>query len=333
MQAAEYLKAPAEHAPGPLVVVFGADRFFKSHALEAVCRQLFGGEDAELGLTRVPGKSADLRQVLDDLSMVSMWGDRTAVLIEDGDDFVKDHRKELEKYFDKPAKKSVLILDVRTWASTTRLAKRAAEIGLSIDCAPLKPAETPRWLTDYCPSTYGKALKRPAAALLLELVGNDLGLLDTELAKLSAAAGSSQEISEELVRTLVGGWRAETTWSMLDAVRDGNVDRALQLLDKLLTAGEAPLKLLGGINYNFRPLADATEASRKGVNLREALTHAGVKPFNLDASMQYLKRIGRPRAELLYQRLLTADRELKGASQLPERLVFERLLLQLAGKL
>ena len=69
------------------------------------------------------------------------------------------------------------------------------------------------------------------------------------------------------------------------------------------------------------------------VNLREALTHAGVKPFNLDASMQYLKRIGRPRAELLYQRLLTADRELKGASQLPERLVFERLLLQLAGKL
>jgi DNA polymerase-3 subunit delta len=333
MQAAAYLKAPVENPAGPVVVVFGADRFFKARSLAAVCGQLFGGEDDEMGLTRLPGRTAELSQVLDDLSMVSMWGDRKAVLIEDADDFVKDHRKELEKYFDKPAKKSVLILDVKSWTSTTRLAKRAAEIGLVIDCAPLKPAETPRWLTEYCPSAYGKALKRPAAALLLELVGNDLGLLDTELAKLSAAAGASKEISEELVRALVGGWRAETTWSMLDAVRDGHVDRALKLLDKLLTAGEAPLKLLGGINYNFRPLAEATESSRKGVNLRDALVQAGVKPFNLDASMQYLKRIGRPRAERLYERLLTADRELKGASQLPDRLVFERLLLQLSGKL
>ena len=119
---------------------------------------------------------------------------------------------------------------------------------------------------------------------------------------------------------------------MLDAVRDGQLAVALELLDKLLVSGEHPLKLLGGINYVYRQLAQATELSRQGVPLPAAISQAGVKPFQAQAATAYLKRIGRPRAEKIYRQLLQADLDLKGASQIPERVLMERLLMQLGGK-
>ena len=54
--------------------------------------------------------------------------------------------------------------------------------------------------------------------------------------------------------------------------------------------------------------------------------------MNLGPAQSYLKRLGRPRAERMLQLLLAADRDLKGSSQLPDRMVMERLLWQLSGK-
>jgi DNA polymerase-3 subunit delta len=153
------------------------------------------------------------------------------------------------------------------------------------------------------------------------------------LAKLSAYVGDRPRIEAEDVRSVVGGWKAETTWAMTDAVRDGNLGLAISCLDKLLTAGEAPQRILGGINFVFRKYARATELARQGIGLPAALQQAGVFPRDTSASAAYLRRIGRPRAEQLYGRLLTADQDLKGSSRLPYRLQLEQLLVGLSGRL
>lgn len=333
MHATAFLKKPADQTSGPIVVLYGGERFLKQEALRAVCeKELGAAEGDDIGLVRMTGKDADLADVVDALLTVSMWNPRQLVLVEDADEFVTKFRAGLEKYLERPAKKSALVLDVKSWPSNTRLAKKTAEIGLPVDCGPLKPADLQTWLVEQARTRHGSKLDRQAAQLLVELAGTDLALLDQELAKLAAYVGESHEIDSQSVEKLVGGWKAETTWKMLDAARDGQVGAALQLLDKLVTAGEHPLKLLGGINYVYRQLAQATEVSRRGTPLNEALIQSGVKPFLVQPAIAYLRRIGRPRAEQLYQWLVQADLDLKGASSLSERTVMERLLLQLAGK-
>ncbi len=327
MHAVEFLKPATLDIPA-VVALTGTQRHFKSQALARLRQTVI--DDDDTSLTRFTGKDVDLQTVSDELRTVSMWGDRRLVIVDDADEFVTKYRGGLEKYAEAPAKKSVLVLDVGTWMKTTRLAKQVAKTGLEIDCSPLKGAELIRWLNTAANETYGVKLDRDASALLIELIGEEPGLLDTELSKLSAYVGERKRIVLDDVQGLVGGWRTETTWFMTDAVREGRVPDALDALDQLLNAGEAPQKLLGGIGFVFRKLAHATELARQEP-LDQALQHAGVFPRDMGLATAYLRRIGRTKAERIIAAIVAADAGMKGTSRLPERIQMERLLVMLSG--
>ncbi len=332
MHATDYLKNPTKQDVPPLVVLHGGEWQLKQSALRAIVTHVLGGdEEDDLSVTRFPGKETELRSVRDELLTVSMFANQRIVIVDEADEFITKHRDSLESYADEPARSSTLILNCKSWRKNTRLAKKFAASGLEIDCSELAGSRLTKWLTEQARDQHGKQLQRDAAGLMVELVGTGLALLDQELGKLAAYTGDRDQITAEDVHALVGGWKAETTWAMTNAVRDGNVAFALQCLDQLLNAGEAAPKLLGGINFVFRKLSQATERSRTGVPLNVALKDSGVFPRDIDATAHYLRRIGRPRAEQILARLLRADADLKGASRIPERLQMERLLLDLAG--
>lgn len=329
MHAIEFVRQPPDNTP-PVIVLSGGQRHLKQGAV-AVLRKLIIDDD-DNSLTRFAGSDATLQAVSDELHTVSMWGDRRLVIVDQADDFVTEYRAGLEKLVDKPAKKSVLILDVDKWPKTTRLYKQVQAKGLDIECTELKGPQLMKWLQDSAKQSYGQILSREAASLLIELVGEEFGLLDTELAKLATYTGQKGKIEVDDVKSLVGGWRAETTWEMTDAARDNDLDLALGALDRLLAAGEPGLKLLGGISFVFKKFAQATEMARNCA-LDQALRTAGVFPAAIGPGQTYLRRLGRAKAERILQRLLEVDAGIKGASPLPERLLLERLLVELSGRL
>ncbi len=327
MHAVDFLKNDSPTIP-PVVVLAGNQAHFQHAVIVRLRESVIGDDDA--GQTRFAGKEIDFKTVIDELRTVSMWGDRRMVIVDDADDFVSDHRSALEKYVEAPAKKSVLVLQVKSWPKTTRLAKQLAQSGLDIECSELKGAALSKWLVDTAKEAHHVTLQRDAAALLIELIGEELGMLAQELDKLATFVGPKQTITAEAVRGLVGGWRTETTWAMTDGVRDGHLAEALHALDQLLDAGEAPLKLLGGIGFVFRKLAYATELSRSQP-LPQALKDAGVFPRDVTAAEQYLRRMGRAKAERLLHMLVSIDSGLKGSNPLPDRVQMEHLLFRLSG--
>lgn len=331
MHATAYLSKPDDAARAPVVVMHGEESHLKQAALKALIQRVLAGEDADFNCSRHSGEEVEFKAVRDELLTVSMFSTARVVVVEEADDFVQRNRAALEDYLERPARASVLVLDVKSWPKNTRLAKRLPAVGLELECTELTGGALHKWLADELASRCSKQLSRDAAALLVELAGNSLGLLAQELDKLAAYAGQRDRITIDDVRAIVGGWKAETTWEMLNAVRDGRPDAALAALDKLLRAGEPAVKLLGGINYVYRKLAEATERSRGGANLRAALQSANVFRSEIDAAERYLRRIGRSRAEQILTLLTTADAGLKGGSRMSERLQLEHLLLALSG--
>ncbi|HEX3659466.1 MAG TPA: DNA polymerase III subunit delta [Pirellulales bacterium] len=319
-----------------VVAVFGDEAFLKREVRQHVERAVLGGDDAEMSLTRLSGDKLELRDVLDELSTMALFGSgRRLVWIEEADDFVSRYRGELEDYVSRPSSGGVLVLDVASWPTNTRLAKSVSATGLAIDCKPPAANSVLKWLVAWARQRHGAQLDRRAAEELLEMIGPELGLLDQELAKLASAA-SDNKITSQLVDELVTGGRAKTTWEMLDAAASGDARTALAQLDQLLRAGENPIGLLAQMGSSLRRFAAATRAieaaeqAGRRMNVRSALESAGFKPFLLGKAEGQLKKLGRQRGGQLLRWLLEADLGLKGASSASGRVVLEQLVVRLS---
>jgi DNA polymerase-3 subunit delta len=301
---------------------------------------VLGADQDEFSLTVFAGRSGvALRDVLDALATASLFGGgRRMVVVDEADDFVSEYRAELEDYVAKPARNGVLVLDVKTWPSTTRLAKAVAASGLAFECKPLNEQQTKRWLVDRAKSRYEVRLDAAATDALLELLPPELGILDQELAKLSLLVGKAGTIDPNLVTENVGGWRTRTTWEMVDAAAEGRAAEALEQLGRLIAAGEKPHGLLPQMSHSLRQLAAATqmiesaEAAGSRISLQSALQQAGVPPFKTATAERQLRQLGRERARELTAWLLAADLAIKGhnSSDARARMELERLIVELS---
>jgi DNA polymerase-3 subunit delta len=212
----------------------------------------------------------------------------------------------------------VLVLEVKTWPSNTRLAKAVATHGLTIECKSPPERQLKTWLTRRAKATHNATLDAAAADALLELVPPELGILVQEMDKLALVAGEKRVIDVSLVRENVGGWRVRAAWDMIDAAADGRASDALAQLDRIISAGEKPHGLLPQMASTLRRFATAmeliesAEARRQRLPLRNALSQAGVLPFKLNDAERQLRQIGRGRARQLTRWLLAADLAMKG---------------------
>ncbi|MCC6125776.1 MAG: DNA polymerase III subunit delta [Pirellulales bacterium] len=337
LHALEYLDRPEKNPPRPVCVVYGDEPFLRRQAILKLREAVLGGEEGDFSFSAVDGDKAEWRDVLENLSTVAMFGGgQRLVLVEEADDFVTRYRGELEGYVAKPSRTGVLALELASFPSNTRLYKSVAAEGLVIDCSTPAPAKLTKWLVDWAKKFHRTNLAPAAANELVEIIGPELGLLDQEIAKLALAAGG-ESIEPRMVKQYVGGWRAKTTWEMLDLALDGKVREAMLQLDRLLSSGEQPIGILAQISASLRRFAAATrlmllaEAAGRRTALPDALQRAGMKPFVLQKSAIQLRRLGRGRGAKLYEWLLEADLDLKGDSAMPPRLILERLIVRLAA--
>jgi DNA polymerase-3 subunit delta len=331
MDSLAFLDRPPKGKPQPIYVLPGDEDFLKRQVVQALRRSILGEEDEGFGYSPQAGDKAVWAAVHDELQTLPFLGGYRLVVIDGADPFVTNYRQKLEKYVAAPSSTGVLVLVVNTWPANTRLAKLIDANGTIVCNAPAT-ARLPEWCARWCQAQHGKQLAAPAAQLLVELIGPEMGLLAQELAKLAAYAGDAARIDSRDVDKLVGNSRAEEVWSIFDAVAAGNAGEALSVLDRLFDQGSAPQQILGAVSYQVRLLARAGRLHSQGKPLPSVLAGLGLYRDRADRAAAQMRHLGPRRLARLYDWLLDLDLGIKGGSQLPERLQFERLIVRLARK-
>ena len=330
MDALAFLEKPGRSRPQAVYVLHGDEDFLKRQALSVLRGLVLGPEGSDFGLSSHDGDRATFAAVHDELATLPFLAPRRLVVVSGADPFVTRYRPALEKYVAQPAPTGVLVLDVKSWPATTRLAKLVpAEATLSCKAPPA--SRVPPWCVKWAAERHGKQLAQTAAGLLVDLVGPDMGQLDQELTKLAVYVGPAARIEAADVDRLVGSSRAESTWKIFDAIGEGQGGAALAILGRLFEQGEDPIRILAAFSLQLRRLAQAYRRNRQGQPLALALSEVGVPPFATRGAEQQLRHLGRRRAERLYDWLLETDLGLKGSSALPPRTLLERLVVRLAA--
>ena len=322
----DFLGKKKRGEPPGLMAAHGDSDFLRREAKLAVRSWIVGEEGSDFAYSSSEGDDAGAAAI-DELYTPPFIGDRRLVVIEQADDFVSKNRPMLEKLAREPSPVGTLLLDVRTWASNTKLAQAAP---LAIQCATPKDHLTAGWIAKWCEQRHGKRIYHATAARLVEATGNELGVIDQELAKLATFVGERESITIEDVAKLVVGKGDENVFKVLDLALDNRLPDSLRELDRALSAGEHPVKLMAIISGQLRKFGEAARRAMMNIPLDVALREAGVPHFAVADAERRLKRLGRDRAADLYRETLEADLAIKGGKEIAPRVVLERLLAWLA---
>lgn len=256
----------------PIYIVFGPETFLRGEAVRAVCDRVLGDADRVLALSEYDGSSTgtELAQVLDDLRTLPFLTERRLVAVRDADSFISRYREQIEVYLDKPSPTGVLLLDCRSCPGNTKIHKKAAKIGEVIECKAFKGRQVAGWVADRAKSVHGLQIDARATALLCDLIGDDLGVLDAELQKIALYAGSRKRITVDDIHALVGQHREEEVWGILSALAAGDQARAMTLWEEVWqTDRAASARAVAGIAFKVRQLLAAKRAEKGGATMSE----------------------------------------------------------------
>jgi DNA polymerase-3 subunit delta len=331
MDSLTFLAKKATTKIQPVYVVHGDEDFLKRQVLQALRALVLGEQNDDFAMSAYAGDTVDYATVMDDLRTLPFFGPRRLVVVDNADNFVTRYRAALEKAIGNLPSSGSLVLDVKTWPATTRLAKMIDDKG-TIVCKAPAAAKLAAWCVESATTNYGKQLTSSSAALLVDLVGQEMGVLDQELQKLAAYVGNRARIGEEDVDKLVGRSQGANIWKTFDVMGDGDVKEALEILERLLDAGEEPIRIMGAFSMKLKQLAQAGRLAQQGQPLASALQEAGVPTFYLPACVKLMKHLGRARTNRLYEWLLEINMDLRGDSTLAPRALLERLVIRLARK-
>ncbi len=334
-----WLAKPDEFPLNPVCAVFGDESFLRREILHALRTRVMGADaEQDFSYTSFDGSTVTWSGVVEELSTFSMFGPQQRLVVVTGaDDFVSKNKDILEAYIPQPVSTGILVLEMNTCASNTRVYKLLEEHGTLVDCRTPGDAEITAWIQIRARNHHGFQIAPDATRTLLEQVGGEMGLLDQELQKLSLTADKEKPVQAADIRKLSGSWRQQQAWDLVDYVLDGKSPEAMQCLERLLAAGEAPIMLVAAMSASLRRLATATRlilsAEKEGrkLSVDEALKTAGVNPYFLQKTRSQLQRLGRHRGEMLLPLLVELDFDLKGDSPLDARLLMERFILRLAA--
>lgn len=166
----------------------------------------------------------------------------------------------------------------------------------------------------------GIDLDPDAAALLADRVGPQLMLLRQEIEKASLLAGPGETVTRKHVEATVAAVAEESIWDLTDAIGQGRVSDAIDLLDRLLAQGSAPPAILGALASHFRRLVRVGHGEAPGG-----------PPFVVRKLEQQARRYPARRLVTCLRAIHRADVELKGASVMRADRALEQLVLGLAS--
>ncbi len=314
----------------PIYVIAGKEESLVNEKCREMLDELVEPSERATGLFKADPKEVTAADILDELRTAPFLTDKRVVVIKGADDFVSNNRELLEKYFDNPCPTGIFILTVNSWPGNTRLAKKLLNVGKLISVAQPKAWQLPSRLMQYASDAYSKNLSKDTAQLLVELVGDDLVRLYSEIDKLALFADSEKTITTGHVEKLIGHNRIFGAFAVIDKCLAGNAGAAVERLRNMFASDKSTeFTVVGAFAYHLRRMFNAKVLLEKGVRQAEITNQLRIwgnkDSFFAQLSKMTLKQIGDG-----IQQLADIDYAIKTGRTKPQ-VAIEQLVLTLAS--
>lgn len=312
----------------PVYLLMGSDRPKIARAVRRL-RDRFGPDSTEHLSARDTG-AADVVASCNALGLFG-GGDGRLVIVDDVHTWKAPEVKELAVYLATPSPETVLALVADELKSDSVLAKAVAKVGqvLAYDVPKRK---LPEWVGEQF-ARFGARATPDACRALVEIVGDDLDELTTEIDKLATWAGGDT-VEEQHVTRLAAG-RAETAiFAVTDAWGKRDVGATLRSAEELMErshrarSGEL-MRIVASMVGHVGRVRRCQKLAEEGVRPRDAASTLKMHPFVAEKAFAQATNYSAEELAQAVVRLAELDAASKGGSRLPADLELERTLVEI----
>lgn len=304
----------------PVYLLTGTDKPKISRALERLRARFPEGAVEHLSADGASGEEA----VAACLALGLFEGGRL-VIVEGVDRWKAADAKRVAAYLADPTPGTVLALCGDDLKAGSALVKACAKAG-DVRTWNVQKRKLPEWVAEQF-ARLGASADKEACEALVELVGEDLGALASEVEKLTTWAGG-EPIGARDVEALAVPSREVAPWAMSDAWGARDVGAVLTACESELERKE-PFVLAARLASHVGLIRSVRRLADEGHGSREIARRLNVHEFRARKALGQIENYSPDELDRALVRLAELDAALKGASRLSGELELERALVEI----
>lgn len=315
--------------------LYGPEEYLKKEFVRELITRALPESNRAFNLDILYGDEFDKALFDDRLNSYPLFTDRRVVILKNFGDLSTANKDHVIDAVERVAESIVFVVEAANEkldsARLRNLKKAVDKKGLTASFALLDDQET----IDRVMSRFkreGYKIDPDALDLLVESVGTRLIDLGNEVDKILLAAGERDTVDRELVSDVVGKYRTESLFSLLDEISRRNPESLLRSLSNLIDAGEEPVfvlaMLLKRVVLLLQVVSLLREKGRAVANDRSLAAAMGgaTSPFYAAVLRRQAARFEAQDLERMLANLRWADIKLK-TTQVDAKSVLQEALL------
>ena len=256
-------------------------------------------------------------------------GEGRLVIIDEVERWKAADVKEVAAYLASPAPATVLALVAGALKADSALVKAVTKAGQVLNYEVTK-RKLPEWVAEQF-GRFGAKADADACRALIDIVGDDLDELTTEIDKLATWAAGEQITVRDVERMAAG--RAETAiFALTDAWGRRDVGAVLRAAEEIMErshrarSGEL-MRMIGSLVGHVGRVRRCQRLADEGVRAKDAAPKLKMHPFAAEKAFAQAANFSAEELGDALIRLSELDAAAKGGSRLPADLELERALV------
>lgn len=319
------LESALKQSPlSPLYLIVGEDDLLRDAAVASLKTAILG-EGGDFNYELFYGDEAGGSDIIAAASEMPVFAERRLVVVKAAEKLPARENDTLLGYIAAPNETTTLVFMSPKLDGRLKFSQAVARAAVTIDCSPLRDGQLSPWLTREA-ARLGVRLDDEAGQVLKEVSGGSLYVVRRELEKLAAYVTGDRPATAADVHVLRGIEPGASVFDLTIAIADGHRARTLSILARNLEAGEAPLRILGSLAWQYRRIWKVSDLLRSGGREGDAARTLRMDPAKIRS---FLGRFSDRHLQTALRLFLEADAQLKGGSGGHPRMILERLLWRL----
>ncbi|HET9844666.1 MAG TPA: DNA polymerase III subunit delta [Nitrospira sp.] len=312
----------------PLYAVIGEEDLLRDTALALIKQAVLGAEGNDFNCDLFFGDEAEGAEIAACASEVAVFAPRRLVIVKAADKLAAKQCEPLLPYLKGPNDTTTVVFVAAKLDGRLKFSQAVIQASLVVDCGPLKDPQLFPWLKQEA-DRLGVRIDEEALHVLREVSGGSLFAVRRELEKLASYVPADRAATAADVAALRGTQPGASVFDLAAAIGAQQRGTALAILARNLEAGEAPLRILGSLVWQYRRLWKVKELVRQAGREGEAARMLRMDPYRI---RPFLGQFSETHLREAFRLFLETDQKLKGGSGGKPAMLLDQLMFKLCNR-